>query len=98
MKKRISILFLTHIVCIAQNIKLRSSLEQSNLRKEKDKRIHASPQRHQCKEHAQKKKSDRPRGMLRQHCLTSTSAGVAFTDPLPLRFPSQTRKYRPRTF
>lgn len=35
---------------------------------------------------------------LRRRPLTSTSADVMFTDPAPLLFPSQTRKYRPRTF
>lgn len=35
---------------------------------------------------------------FRRHHLTSTSADVTFTDPAPLLFPSQTRKYRPRTF
>lgn len=52
-----------------------------------------------CKEHAKKnKKDDRPQGNLRRQCLTSTSADVTFTDPVPLLFPSQTHKYRPRTF
>lgn len=42
------------------------------------------------------------RGRLRERLgrrgLTSTSVAVMFTDPAPLLFPSQTRKYRPRTF
>lgn len=40
----------------------------------------------------------RPQGRFRRQFLTSTSADVTFTVQAPLLFPSQTRKYRPRTF
>lgn len=56
----------------------------------------------QCKEHAKKENKEcspwKTRGKFRRQFLTSTSADVTFTDPHPLLFPSQTRKYRPRTF